>query len=51
MLNTYMYSDFKKNSRKKWVKHKLKTFSQIYMLSRVSLENKSLRKRKTEFHV
>ena len=48
-----MYSDFFLNSRKKWVKQKLETFSQIYiyMLSQVSLENQSLRKRKTEIHV
>ena len=30
MLKTYTYSDFFLNSRKKWVKHKLGTFSQIY---------------------
>ena len=33
MLKTYVYSDdfFFLNSRKKWAKHKLKTFSQIYI--------------------
>ena len=53
MLKTYTYSDFFLNSRKKWVKHKLETFSQIYinMFSQVNLENQSLRKRKTEIHV
>ena len=50
MLKTYVYSDFL-NSRKKWVKHKLKTFSQIYMLCQVNPENQSLCKRKTEIHV
>ena len=29
-----MYSDFFLNSHKKWVKHKLETFSQIYIYMR-----------------
>ena len=31
MLKTYVYSGVFLNSRKKWVKHKRKTFSQIYI--------------------
>ena len=52
MLKAYMYSDFFffLNSRKKWVKHKLKTFFQIYlyykiMLCQVNPVNQSLCKR------
>ena len=52
MLKNWYVFRFFKDSRKKWVKHKLKTFSQIYiMLCQVNPENQSLRKRKTEIHV
>ena len=54
MLKIYMYSDdFFLNYRKKWVKHKLKIFSQIYIytICQINPENQSLRKRKIETHV
>ena len=52
MLKTYIYSDFFififLNSRKKWVKHKLKTFSQIYICFVKSIHKKKKRKKKQQ---
>ena len=48
MLKTYIYSDFFLNSRTKWVKHKLKTFSQIYICFVKSIQKKKKKKKKSK---